>query len=283
MTVKREDAIPATALLETASDVLSALSSGPSRTTSTVTVWVPQEDAAKTGERIRAMLRAAQAKRIVGATQMDESLVLDEEWESSWKNFYQPFAIAPDLFIAPSWERAFRAPRNAVTLWLDPGMAFGTGQHPTTALALALLLPEVRPGAVVLDIGCGSGILAAAAAQRGARVYASDPDALAVNVTKANLKHNKLSARAVVRARDVPVSFPRADVIVANITARVLVRLAPVLADKLKRKGTLITSGIVARGKGPLLRAFTRAGLQCMQRCSAAEWFGFAHTRRTSR
>lgn len=248
-----------------------------------VNVWVLQAQAKDAGARIRAMLRAAQRRRLISATRLDEALVHDDSWAASWKKFYKPFSIAPNLFIAPTWERTFRTPKKAAVLWLDPGMAFGTGQHPTTQLALSIVLGRVRPGCVVLDIGCGSGLIAVAAAQRGARVYASDMDSLAVRATQANFAHNKLCATAIVRSRDVPASFPSADLIVANITARVLARLAPALARRLKRSGVLVTSGVVASGKDLVSRAFARAGLTCIERRSQAEWFAFAHSKRAKR
>ncbi len=288
-----EQSIFAAALLESATGALSAtetprlLSVGGDWKIAPplvrITVWIPHAQANAARARIRARLRAAHKGRFICTTRLDEALVNDETWASSWKKFYKPFAIAPNLFIAPTWERQFRAPRKATVLWLDPGMAFGTGQHPTTRLALALALRRVRPGCVVLDIGCGSGIIAAAAAQRGARVYASDMDSLAVRATRANFAHNKLCAKAIVRSRGVPASFPSADLIVANITARVLARLAPALARKLKRYGVLVTSGVVASGKNLISQAFARAKLECIERQSEAEWFAFVHAKRAPR
>lgn len=282
--VPREQSISAAALLESATEALSATESMRARPPNTrITVWVPRTQANAARARIRAMLRAARKGRFISTTRLGDTLVNDDSWASSWKKFYKPFAIATNLFIAPTWERAFRTPKKATVLWLDPGMAFGTGQHPTTRLALALVLRRVRPGCVVLDVGCGSGIIATAAAQRGARVYASDMDSLAVRATRANFAHNKLCARAIVRSRDVPASFPSADLIVANITARVLARLAPALARKLKRNGVLVTSGVVASGKDLISQAFARAGLECIERQSEAEWFAFVHAKRASR
>jgi ribosomal protein L11 methyltransferase len=156
-------------------------------------------------------------------------------------------------------------------------MAFGTGLHPTTRMALRLLLDRVARGDVVLDIGCGSGILGIAAALRGTLVYASDSDEIAVNATRANFAANGLRARRILHASDVPASFPQAHTIVANMTGRVLARLAPSLASKLVLGGSLITSGVVAGGKDELLAALAQAGLKRETVLTQGEWFAFAH------
>src|SRR4029077_13686238 len=128
----------------------------------------------------RSLRRALHSGIVSDAVIEPPAVVRDEEWAESWKRFYRPFRIAPHLYIAPPWEAGYRAPRGARILWMDPGMAFGTGQHPTTASALRLLMPLVRKGGAMIDIGCGSGILGIAAAQLGARVFASDRDRVAV-------------------------------------------------------------------------------------------------------
>jgi ribosomal protein L11 methyltransferase len=291
--VSREDIAAATALLENATGALSASAARSSRSQCSsrplgrlaasrtkISVWVPRRKADAARKRLRAELGLAQRRGILGDLKLEEERVCDAAWASAWKQFYKPFEIAPSIFVAPSWERAFRAARGAVTLWLDPGMAFGTGQHPSTQLALALMLRFLRRGSTMLDIGCGSGILALAAAVRGASAYASDSDPIAVRMTRANFASNGLRAQAVVRAHDVPATFPPADLIVANITARVLERLGAQLATKLKPRGILITSGIVESGKRRVLRAADRTGLQHIATSADGEWFAFAHQKR---
>jgi ribosomal protein L11 methyltransferase len=205
------------------------------------------------------------------------AIVHDEEWAESWKRFYRPFRIAPNLHIVPPWEAGYRASRGARILWMDPGMAFGTGQHPTTASALRLFLPFVRKGKAMIDIGCGSGILGIAAAQLGARVFASDRDRVAVAAARANFRANGVKPAALRCAVGVPGSFGRAPLVVANITADVLVRLAPDLARSVARGGTLVTSGVTRRGRLSVLKAFEACGLRLTMERRAGEWRSFAH------
>jgi ribosomal protein L11 methyltransferase len=217
------------------------------------------------------MLASARRRGLIPQVEVEEADARDEAWASQWKKHYKPFRIADSLYIAPAWDRAFKSPRGSRVVRLDPGQAFGTGRHATTKLALALLLPRVRRGMVVLDIGCGSGILGIAAAKYGARVYASDTDPLAIRATRDNFAINDLSAAAISKSRGVPASFPHADLIVANITARVLTPMAAALARKLLPGGVLVTSGIAKDSGERVLKAFAR------QRLALAETKGREH------
>ena len=261
--------VPAAALLGTATGALTAIEVGPKCRTdgvvaplARISVHVPRPDARKAASRLEKMLAVARARRLLPRLTLEKQDVRSETWASGWKKYYKPFQIAPGLYIVPSWERTFKAPLGCKILRLDPGMAFGTGHHASTQLAMRLLLPRVTPGATHLDIGCGSGILALAAAQRGARVYASDVDSIAVHAARDNFAANRLAALKVLRHRGVPASFPRAQLITANITARVLEQLAPALARKLKPGGLLITSGIIKSSSPSVLKALAREKLE---------------------
>lgn len=256
-------------MLETATGALTAIEVGPKCGTdgvvaplARISVHVAKPDVRRAASRLTKMLARARARRLLPRLALYKKDVRAEAWASAWKKYYKPFQITPGLYIVPSWERAFKAPRGSIMLWLDPGMAFGTGQHASTQLALKLLLPRVKRGMIVLDIGCGSGILGLAAAQRGARVYASDVDSIAVHATRDNFAANKLTPAKVFRRRGVPASVPRAQLITANITARVLESLAPALARKLRPGGLLITSGIIKSGASKVLKALARQKLE---------------------
>ncbi|HEV2038056.1 MAG TPA: 50S ribosomal protein L11 methyltransferase [Candidatus Eremiobacteraceae bacterium] len=295
------DIVFAAALLEMATGALPAIEAGPKCGTdgrvspiARITVHVPRADARTATARVEKMLTAAHKRRILRQVALEREDVREQAWASSWKKHNKPFRIATGLYVVPSWERAFKAPRGSKILRLDPGMAFGTGQHATTQLAMILLLPRVKRDLTVLDIGCGSGILALAAAQRGARVYASDVDAVAVHTTRDNFAANKLSAASVLRRRGVPPSFPRAHLISANITARTLEPMAAALARKLKPGGLLITSGIDRRGAASVLKALARHGLELVETGRRAQlsfeggrpvvtslWRAYVHRKRT--
>src|SRR5438105_1070691 len=202
--------------------------------------------------------------------------VAEEDWATAWKDFYHPTRFGRRLVVKPSW-RAFHARPDDLVIALDPGMAFGTGLHQTTAMCLALLEDYVRPGATVLDQGTGSAILAIAAARLGARgVMAVDSSQVAVAAARENVARNGLSSVIQVLHGDTPppptgvgnpptswgaqrtlpswgageqrVSLrpPAAyDLVVANIIANVIVALAAPFAVALRPGGVLIASGII--------------------------------------
>lgn len=292
------DESAATALLETASGACAAIEDAGVRCgrDSVVTplrrviVHVPQTDANKASRRVKRGLSAAKTRRLVGYAELAVDDIDDGAWATSWRKYYAPIHIAPGLFIVPSWDRTFVAPPKSAVVRLDPGMAFGTGQHASTQVAVNLLLPYVKRGSIVIDVGCGSGILALSAARRGARVYATDTDPIAVDAIRANFKANRLRPVRIARAAGIPKSFPKADCIVANITAPVIERLAPALARALGHGGALITSGFVEGSARRVRRALETQGLELVERGGRAQlafeerraritgrWRGFVH------
>ena len=226
---------------------------------------------------LRRRLRSLQSESILRGASLSHARVAERDWAAEMKRHYRPLRLAAGLWVAPSWARSFRPPHGADVLRLDPGMAFGTGHHATTAAAADLLLARIAPGDVVVDAGCGSGILALAATHRGARAYAFDEDPIAVRVAKDNFKANALRPRALVRSDRMPAAFPRAAFIVANITAEVLQKMARSFAAKLERGGYLISSGITARGRLATLAAFAEAGLEFVSERRRGPWFAYEH------
>jgi ribosomal protein L11 methyltransferase len=186
--------------------------------------------------------------------------VPDEDWGEGWKKDFRPLDVGR-VRIRPSWIDA-APPPGAAEVVLDPGMAFGTGNHPTTALCLAALsdLLLEREGASVLDVGTGSGLLAIAARKLGAgRVAANDDDPVAVEVARENAARNA----APIELTGAPVELVPGtfDVVVANILANVLVALATRLAAKVAPGGVLLLSGILAPQEDEVRRAHVAAGL----------------------
>lgn len=185
----------------------------------------------------------------------------DRDWGETWKQGLGPFAVGR-VFIRPSWTAA-TPPPGTVEVVLDPGMAFGTGTHPTTALCLAAIDALLResPGADVLDVGTGSGLLGIAAKKLGAaRVVGTESDPVALRVAAENAERN--GVRLELRQDDaaaVPGCF---RVVVANILANALVALAPALASRVAPGGTLVLSGILAGQEDEVRRACVDAGLE---------------------
>src|SRR5262245_23751245 len=202
----------------------------------------------------------------------------EEDWANAWKEYYHVTHLGERTVIKPSWRVHTPQPGEAV-VELDPGMAFGTGLHPTTRSCVLALEEVLRPGDRVLDVGSGSGILSLAALKLGAsRALALDVSPVAVEATRANAAANGLADQIEARlatlrgatgepftplAPEVAVLAPEVvgehDVVVANIIARVIAQLAPALVQVTRLGGTLIASGILAErrqeGEGPLVTA----------------------------
>jgi ribosomal protein L11 methyltransferase len=167
--------------------------------------------------------------------------VAEQNWVQLTQSQFEPIRVSERLWIVPSWHEA--PDPNALVLVLDPGMAFGTGSHPTTRLCLEWLERTVTPGVSLLDYGCGSGILAIAAAKLGAaEVLGVDIDLQAVTAARNNAERNTVSARFDDSARPLAGQF---DIVVANILANPLKALAPAITAHVRRGGRLALSGIL--------------------------------------
>ncbi|MBL8383738.1 MAG: 50S ribosomal protein L11 methyltransferase [Burkholderiales bacterium] len=179
-------------------------------------------------------------------------VVHDQDWVRQTQAQFEPVRISNRLWIVPSWHQAPAAPSIAIRL--DPGLAFGTGSHPTTRLCLAWLDQADLRGRLVLDYGCGSGILAIAAARLGARqVVATDIDPQALAASRANAAANQ----AAVDVRDIDeVRDIRADVLVANILTNPLKVLAPAFSRHLADAGQIVLSGILEEQEGDVIAAY---------------------------
>lgn len=173
------------------------------------------------------------------------SLLDDADWAESWKAHYKPFAVGRGLWVVPSWCEPLQP--GAVNLIIDPGLAFGTGEHPTTALCLEWMAEQPLAGASVLDYGCGSGILAIAALKLGAaEAWAVDIDPQALEVARLNAERNGVAARLHVLDPSALPAGLQTDIVVANILAGALIELAPQLSARTRPGGSLALSGILA-------------------------------------
>jgi ribosomal protein L11 methyltransferase len=193
--------------------------------------------------------------------------IADLDWLESWKAQFAPVRIGP-FFVRPSWSTARD---DGIELVLDPGMAFGTGLHPTTRQCLEAVGELALAGRAVLDVGTGSGILAVAAARRGAaRVVAVDTDPLAVRAASENARRNEV--RVEVRegsAADVDGSF---DLVLANLVADVLVAIAADLRARVAPGGRLVCAGIVQEKEARVAEALRGVGLRVVDRDQRDDW-----------
>lgn len=276
------DAEPAGALLAAVTGAAITLEQLPRARTLVASAYVRSTRAGAAARELRAKVKHLQANGLLQHAIVRDARVRDEDWSETWKRYSGPLQLAAGLYVAPTWERSSRAPGGVDVIRLDPGMAFGTGRHATTQLAARLLLPllertERGANRVVVDAGCGSGILGIAAALRGARVYAFDKDPLAVRIARANFARNSVRAAAIVQADRIPREFPRAAFVVANINAAVLQRLAPEFARTLTNGGVLVSSGLVARTRLRMLFAFAQARLAFARERRRGEWFAYMH------
>lgn len=168
----------------------------------------------------------------------------DKDWSRAWMDDFKPMRFGERLWIVPSWHSA--PDEDGVNILLDPGLAFGTGTHPTTRLCLEWLDAHPPAGCTVIDYGCGSGILGIAAAKLGAeRVWAVDNDPQALVATRDNAERNRVAERLETRLPEQMPPELAADVLLANILAKPLVSLAPQFARLSRPGGSLILSGIL--------------------------------------
>lgn len=241
--------------------------------------YVPARDAAEAEAAAADVAEALGHLQAFGLRSIGElrtRIVHEEDWADAWKAYFPVMQIGRRIVIRPTWRRHRRAPEDVV-IAMDPGMAFGTGLHPTTRLCLAALEPLADrgelAGARVLDVGCGSGILAIAALALGAATAVGvDTDPIAIESTAANARRNGLSRRVRARAGSLPSGEPAFDIVLANLIAGVLVPLAPALAAELRPGGVLVASGIFIDREAEVAAAFKAVGLRITARTAEGEW-----------
>lgn len=200
--------------------------------------------------------------------------IKEEDWATGWRAYYKPVRIGKNLTVKPSWEDYTARPGECV-IELDPGMAFGCGTHATTAMCLALLEEMIKGGEIVYDVGAGSGILSVAAALLGVRqVIAVDIDELAVQTVKENAARNGVTNKVKVKQGDLLNNFKndKVDIVVANIIADIIIRLAPDAVEVLKPEGQLIASGIILDRAEEVRQALRHAGFNVLREESRGEW-----------
>jgi ribosomal protein L11 methyltransferase len=216
---------------------------------------------------------------------LETRTVNEEDWANAWKDYFHVTHIGRRLVIRPSW-REYTPKSHEVVLTLDPGMAFGTGLHPTTRMCLEEVEKRVQPGMHVLDVGTGSGILSIAAAKLGAgSVYAIDNSSVAAESAAANVAMNGLSERVkvvlgILDAAEAKRLTDRYDLVLANIIAHIIGSIAPQLARVLKPGGVLITSGIIEARRQDAEGPLQAAGLEQIEQVMIEDWLALAWRKR---
>lgn len=212
---------------------------------------------------LREQLEALLAAREIPA-RVEVEPVADEDWATKWRENFPPLRIGAFL-IVPSWEEnTVTAEGEAISIRLDPGLAFGTGQHPTTRMCLELLGDHARAGQTLLDVGCGSGILSIAAAKLGLEVTGSDLDPFCVAATRDNARDNAAMVH-VVQAAGTAWTQQHYDIVIANLMSALLISLAADLAAVTRPGGTLIVSGISEPRAAEVEAALQAAGFSTVE------------------
>jgi ribosomal protein L11 methyltransferase len=201
------------------------------------------------------------------------TVIAEKDWAEAWKAHYAVLHIGARTVIVPQWQ-AYAPQPGEVVILLDPGMAFGTGTHPTTRLCLAALEEMPVRGARVLDLGTGSGVLSIAAAKEGAAsVLAVDVDPIAVDAARENIAANDVADRVRVVAGSLARAQGKYDLILVNILARVIVELLEEgLAETLAPEGEVIASGIIDDQEDEVRAAFEARGVSVVDRLCERDW-----------
>ena len=210
----------------------------------------------------------------IGLNKVSIMEVNEEEWATAWKKYYHPVKISEKFTIVPTWENYNPVHSDELIIELDPGMAFGTGTHPTTVLCIQALERIVKKGDSIIDVGTGSGVLSIAAAMLGAKsVMALDLDEVAVKSAKLNIKLNKVHEVTTVSQNNLLNGITeQADVIVANILAEVILRFTDDVSRLLRKDGYFIASGIILQKKEEVKDAIVASGLEIIETVQMEDW-----------
>lgn len=251
---------------------------------SRVTFYLPEDEDgyAKLAEARIALQRLKESRDDCGPLLMSLEHTQNSDWEYGWKDYYKPIEVGSRLLIVPKWEAADI--RGRVPVILDPGLSFGTGEHPTTQLCLTLLEKRIRGGERVLDLGCGSGILSIAALNLGAAsATAVDIDELCQRVAAENAALNQIGPdRFTVLCGDIlsdAALLERLgsgyDIALANIVADVILALAPLVRTLLAPDGHFLCSGIISGRETEVADGLRRNGFAIADTYSAKDWYAY--------
>lgn len=213
----------------------------------------------------------------------ESRVVCDDDWKDKWKEYFKPAKITQHLVVKPTWED-YEKKEDELVIEIDPGMAFGTGTHETTSLCLELIEEYIKPGDYVLDVGCGSGILAIAAGLLGAEeVLGIEIDPVAVEIGKSNVELNGLSENVRVVYGDLTKGIDfKADLVAANLMADIVKILSGDVAKHIKPGGVYISSGILAELADDVGSVIEKCGFEIEEVRVKGEWCAIAAKPKTA-
>lgn len=208
----------------------------------------------------------------IGEGKLECQLVKEEDWANNWKKYYKPTKISDKIVVKPIWEE-YTPEKDEMIIELDPGMAFGTGTHETTRMCVLALEKNVENSSTVFDIGTGSGILAIAAAKLGAdKVIGVDLDPVAVDSAFENVEYNKLKNIEILHGNLMDVVDGKADLVVANIIAEIIVVLVDQVKEFIKQGGVFISSGIIKERESMVVEKLNNSGFVIKETMYDGEW-----------
>ena len=208
----------------------------------------------------------------LGEAKVEHEKMYEEDWANTWKQYYKPSKVGEKIVVKPIWEE-YEAKDGELVVDLDPGMAFGTGTHETTRMCIQALERYVKEESTVFDVGCGSGILAIAAAKLGAKLAVGvDLDPVAVESSIENVGYNKLNNIEILHGNLVEVIDGKADIVVANILAEIICILTDDVKRVLKDGGTFITSGIIHDRVDMVCEKLEATGFEVIEKNRDGEW-----------
>ncbi len=246
------------------------------KTIASVSVYVPADR--PYGDDLSFIRTQLAADGLSEVAKIEVDGVHEEDWANAWRAYYKPLHIGERMVIVPAWEHYEPRP-GEIVVTMDPGMAFGTGSHETTRLVIGLLVKYVRPGCRMLDVGCGSGILAICASKLGAgecRAYDIDP--MAVRVANENIRESgqgNITCQVSDLLRQVDDSRPY-DLITANIVADIIIRMSPDVGRLMHASSVLLVSGIISERAEDVVQALDAHGLRVVERVEDNGWCAMA-------
>jgi ribosomal protein L11 methyltransferase len=246
----------------------------PERPSAILRTYMPQSPAYMSNREM-IHIGVALIGKLTEVSELEERNIAEQEWEDAWKAHFTPLRIGKHLVVQPPWRRGEEQPGDIV-IEIDPGLAFGTGHHPTTHRVLEAMERLLEPGQNVLDVGAGSGILTVGAVKVGAgKVIGVEIDDIALKAGRDNLRANGVAGVARFYAGSLPnthVPDAWADLVLANVNSVALVKLAPGLAAAVKPGGYIVAAGILTERQQSVEDAFAAAGLTIDARVYDDEW-----------